>query len=187
VCVCFSFIKQFIEDVEKYMSEENRQFEPVMRELQGRYEQMKNLERALQSEKIRLTQKIPEIERSLDALKLLDKNREENKKTSLKYQLGEASIYAKADVEDPSSVFLWLGANVMLEYPLSEATQLLENNLENCKTSLVRTDGDLAFVKDNATIQEVNLARVYNWDVKKRTDEALKKVKEGQEASVEAA
>jgi hypothetical protein len=51
----------------------------------------------------------------------------------------------------------------------------------------VRTDGDLAFVKDNATIQEVNLARVYNWDVKKRTDEALKKVKEGQEASVEAA
>jgi prefoldin subunit 5 len=180
-------MKQFIEDVEKYMSEENRQFESVMRELQGRYEQMKNLERALQSEKIRLTQKIPEIQKSLDALKMLDKNREENKTTSLKYQLGEASIYAKADVEDPSSVFLWLGANVMLEYPLSEAKQLLENNLENCKTSLVRTDGDLAFVKDNATIQEVNLARVYNWDVKKRTDEALKKVKDGQEASIEAA
>ena len=47
--------------------------------------------------------------------------------------MGEAAIYAKADIEDPSKVFLWLGANVMLEYPLAEANQLLENNLDNYK------------------------------------------------------
>ena len=39
------------------MTEENRQFDPTMRELQAKYTQMKNLERALQNEKIRLTQK----------------------------------------------------------------------------------------------------------------------------------
>jgi len=156
----------------------------VMRDLQARYEQMKNLERVTQNEKIRLTRKIPEIEKNLEALNALDANHtrrqeEEEEKTTtttkLKYQLGEASIYAKADIEDPSKVFLWLGANVMLEYPLAEAKQLLETNLENCKKSLIATDGDLAFIKDNATIQEVNLARVYNWDVKRRMEGVLKK------------
>ena len=52
------------------MREENREnaFEPVMRDLQARYEQMKNLERVTQNEKIRLTRKIPEIEKNLEAL-----------------------------------------------------------------------------------------------------------------------
>ena len=180
--------KQFIEDVEKYMTEENRQFDPTMRELQAKYTQMKNLERALQNEKIRLTQKIPDVEKSLEALKTLGANLEEKKTTSLKYQMGEAAIYAKADIEDPSKVFLWLGANVMLEYPLAEANQLLENNLDNYKKSLVRADRDLAFIKDNATIQEVNLARVYNWDVKRRMEQAKKTVasKDDQTTTVKA-
>ena len=176
------------------MREENREnsFEPVMRDLQARYEQMKNLERVTQNEKIRLTRKIPEIEKNLEALNALDANHnrqeEEEKKTTtkLKYQLGEASIYAKADIEDPSKVFLWLGANVMLEYPLAEAKQLLESNLENCKKSLVATDGDLAFIKDNATIQEVNLARVYNWDVKRRMEGVLKKDERENVAGIES-
>ncbi len=34
-------------------------------------------------------------------------------------------IFAKAKVKDVSSVGLWLGADVMLEYPLEEAKQLL--------------------------------------------------------------
>lgn len=176
------------------MREENREnsFEPVMRDLQARYERMKNLERVTQNEKIRLTRKIPEIEKNLEALNALDANHnrqeEEEKKTTtkLKYQLGEASIYAKADIEDPSKVFLWLGANVMLEYPLAEAKQLLESNLENCKKSLVATDGDLAFIKDNATIQEVNLARVYNWDVKRRMEGVLKKDERENVAGIES-
>ena len=52
------------------MREENREnaFEPVMRDLQARYEQMKNLERVTQNEKIRLTLKIPEIEKRFRSL-----------------------------------------------------------------------------------------------------------------------
>ena len=45
-----------------------------MRDLQARYEQMKNLERVTQNEKIRLTRKIPEIEKNLEALNALDAN-----------------------------------------------------------------------------------------------------------------
>ncbi len=42
----------------------------------------------------------------------------------LDFALSE-QIYAKARVADVSSVALWLGADVMLEYPLDEAKQLL--------------------------------------------------------------
>ena len=34
-------------------------------------------------------------------------------------------IYAKAKVKDVTSVGLWLGADVMLDYPLEEAKELL--------------------------------------------------------------
>lgn len=34
-------------------------------------------------------------------------------------------VYAKAKVKDVTSVGLWLGADVMLEYPLEDAKQLL--------------------------------------------------------------
>lgn len=37
-------------------------------------------------------------------------------------------IFAKAKVKDVLSVGLWLGADVMLEYPLEEAKQLLVGN-----------------------------------------------------------
>ena len=34
--------------------------------------------------------------------------------------------------EGPKTVFLWLGARVMLEYSYEEATTLLEKNLQVC-------------------------------------------------------
>ena len=86
------------------------------------------------------------------------------------------SVYAKAKVKD-AGASTWLGADVMLEYPLEEARQLLEANHANCKNNLATNQSDLAFVKDNITITEVSIARVYNWDVKKRKEEAAAKGK----------
>lgn len=38
-------------------------------------------------------------------------------------------VYAKARVPPTENVCLWLGANVMLEYSLEDAVELLTNNL----------------------------------------------------------
>lgn len=43
---------------------------------------------------------------------------------TLDFGLSE-QIFAKAHVKDVTSVALWLGADVMLEYPLQEAKELL--------------------------------------------------------------
>ena len=65
-------------------------------------------------------------------------------------------------------VCLWLGANVMLEYSLDEAEKLLKKNLESAESSIQQIAFDLDFLRDQMTITEVTMARLYNWDVKKR-------------------
>jgi hypothetical protein len=65
-------------------------------------------------------------------------------------------------------VCLWLGANVMLEYPRDEAILLLEDNLKNAKAALVTLIDDMGHLRDQITVTEVNMARVFNWDVKVR-------------------
>ena len=63
---------------------------------------------------------------------------------------------------------LLLQANVMLEYNLDDAEALLERNLSAARKSLETVEEDLGFLRDQTTTIEVNMARIYNWDVKRR-------------------
>ena len=58
----------------------------------------------------------------------------------------------------------------MLSYTLQEAVDLLTSKLSTAQTSLDNTVEDLEFLREQLTIMEVNTARVYNWDVKRRRD-----------------
>ena len=138
-----------------------------MRELQTLFQQYKQIEQGLQQNRIRLGNKLPEIKRALDTVKLLKEKSASGDELDMDYELTD-SVFAKAKVKDAQSVYLWLGANVMLEYSLDDAENLLQTNHENCARNLATNKSDLAFVKDNVTITEVSIARVYNWDVKRR-------------------
>ena len=56
----------------------------------------------------------------------------------------------------------------MLEYSLDDAEKLLKKNLESAESSVQQIAFDLDFLRDQMTITEVTMARLYNWDVKKR-------------------
>lgn len=58
----------------------------------------------------------------------------------------------------------------MLSYPLAEAHILLTTKLQTALVSLTNVKEDLAWLRDQITVTEVNVARVYNWDVKRRRD-----------------
>lgn len=78
-------------------------------------------------------------------------------------------MYAKALISAPvTEVNLWLGANVMLSYPIDEAVTLLEGKMDTAKKSLETTRRDLDYLRDQITTMEVNTARVHNFDVKRR-------------------
>ncbi|KAG8448026.1 hypothetical protein GDO86_015211 [Hymenochirus boettgeri] len=68
-------------------------------------------------------------------------------------------------------------ANVMLEYDIDAAQTLLEKNLSTATKNLESTEDDLDFLRDQLTTTEVNMARVYNWDVKRRNKDDSSKNK----------
>ncbi len=62
----------------------------------------------------------------------------------------------------------------MLSYNIPAAITLLKSKLEVAHTSLNHAIEDLEFIREQLTIMEVNTARVYNWDVKRRREQREK-------------
>jgi Prefoldin subunit len=58
----------------------------------------------------------------------------------------------------------------MLSYTQDEAIELLSSKLSAAKQGLGSTVEDLEFLREQITIMEVNTARCYNWDVKRRRE-----------------
>ena len=62
------------------------------------------------------------------------------------------TLYAKANVPPTNEVYLWLGANVMLAYPIDEAETLLEGKLKSAQETLVHCEEDLDFLREQITV-----------------------------------
>ena len=77
-------------------------------------------------------------------------------------------IYSQAHIEATNLVYLGLGSNIMLEYSCDEALDLVKKNLDNADAGLGAIVEHLQFSRDQVTITEVTIARVYNWDVHQR-------------------
>lgn len=112
------------------------------------------------------------------------------------FELNE-TLFAEAELEDGDTVFLWLGvcvsissvyhssnlsfiqANVMLSYKIPAAIELLRSKLDGAETSVENLTADIEFLREQLTMMEVNMARVYNWDVKRRRDRRSEEEKIG--------
>jgi len=162
----------FVEDVDAFMAlEENaRDAEKVIQALDEKHNKYKFMETNLMAKRKRLKEQIPDLEKSLDMIEMLRKQQckcpqEQSIETDF---LLTDQVYMRAVVEPTNTVCLWLGANVMLEYSLDDATRLLTKNVSSAKMNLEHVEHDLEFLRDQFTTTEVNMARVYNWDVKRR-------------------
>lgn len=181
---------KFIENIDDFINPKTCTDADVtnfLNELQMRLEQYKYMEESKRTALSNLDTKIPDIQNTLTMCKFLkiradgdkDKAEEEDETDDLliDYQLND-TIYATAQIptENCKTVSLWLGANVMLEYPVDEAIEMLSERLEKTKASKASTLEDLDYLRANITTMEVNTARVYNWDVQRKKE--LKKLEE---------
>ncbi|EYU45489.1 hypothetical protein ABFS83_14G003200 [Erythranthe nasuta] len=157
----------FVEDVQTYLSQLNLDVSSALAHLQERLQQYRVVEMKLLAQQRDLQAKIPDIEKCLDVVATLQAKKGTGEAIITDFEVSEG-IYSRARLEDADSVCLWLGANVMLEYSCDEATTLLQKNLENAKASLEVLVADLQFLRDQVTITQVTIARVYNWDVHQR-------------------
>lgn len=154
---------QFVEDVDAFMAgEENA--EEKLKALDEAHQKYKFMESSLVGRRRRLKTQIPDIQSSLA---MIEKLKSADEEIETEFLLSD-QVYAKASVGKTQTVCLWLGANIMLEYTLDDAEKLLVKNKETAATNLGQIAFDLDYLRDQMTITEVTMARLYNWDVRRR-------------------
>ena len=157
---------------------------PTLNRFQEMINKYQFMESNVQQRAASLRDKLPEMRSTLSTVKFLRRQRE---KTTSKTDDGESEVdldaekpgaleatfplsdtlYARAHIHPTttSDVYLWLGANVMVAYPLAEAEELLADKERKARQSLGECEEDLEFLRVQITTLEVATARVYNWDV----------------------
>lgn len=165
---------KFLENIDEYLNKTTATEADVnnfLTELQIRLDQYKYMQESKASSLSSLNQKIPDIENTLETCKFLKSKSESDPEDTIDvdYQLND-TIYASASINPITTVSLWLGAGVMLEYPLDEAIDMLNVRLEKTLNNKQITIEDLDYLRGNITTMEVNTARVFNWDVQRRKD-----------------
>lgn len=80
------------------------------------------------------------------------KSTESNLDTS--FELND-TLYARASISpaDTEEVYLWLGANVMLAYPIGEAEEMLQEKLSAAQLSLSNCEEDQEFLREQITVR----------------------------------
>ncbi|MCJ1285035.1 peptide chain release factor 1 [Xylographa opegraphella] len=117
-----------------------------------------------------LKDKIPDIQKTLDTVRFLKTREPDADPLEATFELND-TLYAKAHIPYTDEVYLWLGANVMLAYPIPEAEELLQGKLDAAKVTLANCEEDLDFLREQITTLEVATARVYNWDITQKRKE----------------
>ncbi|KAF9023826.1 Prefoldin, subunit 3 [Hymenopellis radicata] len=181
----------FIADVEQFVGGPDGDADVPLKAFNDAIGKYRFMDANLAQRRQGLEEKIPDYQKTLDMVEYLQERREGKDKaaddaddlddndddvaeTSAKplrttFELNE-TLYAEAELKDTDTVYLWLGANVMLSYPIPEAIELLKSKLSAAEKSLANTIEDLEFLREQLTVMEVNIARVYNWDVKRRRE-----------------
>ncbi|EGR27501.1 von hippel-lindau binding protein 1, putative [Ichthyophthirius multifiliis] len=148
------------------------QVEKVMQSLQEVYNKYKMMEMQILKQKESMQSKIPEIEEAIEIVNFLQQR---DSDMHVDFLLTD-TIWTKAQIKkDVQREALWLGANVMVEFSYDEATQLLKKNLENATGNFNTFEEDLNFLKDQITTCEVNIARIYNANIKRQQELQKKK------------
>ncbi|KAI1396016.1 Prefoldin, subunit 3 [Hypoxylon fuscum] len=166
----------FVDKVEDYITSRD-DVQATLRSFQEMISKYQFMELNLQRRIAGLKDKMPDIQKTLETVKFLKMRTEESDPIETTFELND-TLYAKASIPPTEEVYLWLGANVMLSYPIDEAKTLLTSRLTAAKQSFTNCEEDLEFLREQITTMEVAIARVYNWDVvqkrKEKTDEEIK-------------
>lgn len=129
--------------------------EPVLRRFEEMISKYKFMEASLQRRVAGLDDKIPDIQKTADTVRFLKirNDAEVSDPIETTFELNP-TLYAKAEVKAKmEEVYLWLGANVMLSYPIEEAEELLEKRLSGARKSKGECEEDLDYLREQITVR----------------------------------
>ena len=154
----------FLENVEEWVNKYTA--EKLLEGYNQYLNKFRYMEGQISKHQTGIKEKIPDLEKALESIVFLEK-KQKGTELNVDYMVSN-NLWAKADVKVEDSVYLWLGANIMCEYTMSEAKEVLNSNLQKAKTNIKVDEQDLDYVRDQITVCEVNIARVYNENVKRK-------------------
>lgn len=125
------------------LDENDNNADRVLKKLDEQHSKYKLMDYNISARRRKLKQQIPDLTKSLDMIEVL-KKQEEPKDTQ--FLLSE-QVFLKTVVPPTKVVCLWLGANVMLEYPLDEAEVLLRQNMVTAAQNLKCLESDKDFLR----------------------------------------
>lgn len=160
---------EFVSDVDAFMAEpeNDNNAQNVLRRLEETYSKLKMSEANNVNTKRRLNTQLAEFDNSLKMLAELKRRRDEGAAMTTQFRLAD-HVFAQATIPPADKIGLWLGASVMLEYSLEEGEALLKAKNQKAEKSLEMTNVLIDSLRENITTLEVNMARIFNWDVKRR-------------------
>lgn len=119
------------------------------------------MEISLNNKRMRMQNKLEDLKKSMASVEGL----KSNATSTFQFELND-TLYTKARLppqcEKLETIHLWLGANVMLSYPVEEGLKLLREKKGEAEGIVKKCEEDLLYVRDQITTMEVNTARVYN-------------------------
>lgn len=160
---------KFIEKVETFVGScDPASVEYLFKELLQKYRFM---EHSLLGQKETLRAKTLAINETMNALELLKRQRDIAKEggdgeLQTHFQLAE-TIHAQATIPPTDTVCLWLAADVVVEYTIEEALDVLNKSLKYANKYLEEAEADMEWLRTQITMTEVNIARVHNYAVLK--------------------
>ncbi|POS72007.1 hypothetical protein DHEL01_v209599 [Diaporthe helianthi] len=167
----------FVDKVEDYVTS-RADTEPTLRKFQEMIAKYQYMESNMQRRAAGLKDKLPDIQKTLETVRFLKTRTDETDPIETTFELND-TLFAKAEVPPTDEVYIWLGANVMLAYPMDEAEALLTDRYSKAQKSLEDCEEDAEFLREQITTMEVATARVYNWDVvQKRKEKGEEESKE---------
>lgn len=133
------------DDVDAFMAlaENENSADKVLRKLDEQHSKYKLMEYNIGARRRKLKIQIPDLAKSLEMIDIL-KEQTEDKETQ--FLLSE-QVFLKTTMPPTKTVCLWLGANVMLEYPLDEAQVLLKQNMDSAEQNLKCLEHDQDFLR----------------------------------------
>ncbi|KAL8681281.1 MAG: hypothetical protein Q9224_000056 [Gallowayella concinna] len=153
----------FVDKVEDYVSS-RVEVDGTMKSFQEMISKYQFMEVNTQRRAAGLKEKVPDIQKTLEMVQFLSSRKPGSDPIQTTFELND-TLYAKAAIPPTDEVYLWLGANVMLSYPIAEAETLLHSKLSTAQQSLENCEEDLDFLREQITTLEVATARLYNWEV----------------------
>ena len=134
------------------------------------------MESQLVKQKMSKIEQQKEMKKNIEVCRYLkEKNESGSSEITTQFEVSD-QLYSEGTIKEFDKVAIWLGANVMMEFPVNEAIEFLEKRVSIADKKIAELQTDIDFTRKQVNIIEVNRSRVFNAGVKvKKAKEAATK------------